>query len=332
MTPRTSVIMPVFNGERHLAEAVESILHQSCAELELITVDDGSTDGTNAILEGYREIDARVVVLRPGKVGFGAALNLGIDAARGEFIARMDGDDIALPGRLAKQIEFLDARPEISVCGTAIEVFSDGPGQHMPFPGTAEEIRAQLLFHSPLCHPAVVMRKADLQRHHLTYRGAYGGVADYDLWCQIDRCGLRMINLPDVLVRYRRHALQLSTADRPAQQAVADRVRREHLAHYGIQATARELELHSRLGRWEPFPDREQLSEAGAWLERLGKEMQKCATFPQAALQTLLADHWYHACATASCSNWDIVRTFWHGFFGKNNLLRAIRLAGRRLR
>ena len=119
MPPKVSVVMPVYNDERYLAEAIASVLGQTYADFELIIVDDGSTDGSRAIIEEYALRDSRVVpILLPGNLGQSSARNRGIERAGGQYIAAMDGDDICLPDRLRRQVNFLDANPQVGVLGT----------------------------------------------------------------------------------------------------------------------------------------------------------------------------------------------------------------------
>src|SRR5262249_10266218 len=115
--PKVSVAMSVHNGERFLAEATDSILGQTFRDFELILVDDGSTDGSGAIADAYQRKDTRVRVIHQHKFGLVAALNQACEQARGEYIARMDADDVAIPDRLVRQVAFMDAHPEVAVLG-----------------------------------------------------------------------------------------------------------------------------------------------------------------------------------------------------------------------
>jgi len=126
--PRVSVLLPVWNGEAFLEQAMESILRQTLSSFELIVIDDGSTDRTAAIAEEFASRDTRVRVLRRLHERFSGTLNAGIAAARGEYVARMDADDISLPVRLQKQVAYLDANPECVAIGPWIEVVNETGG------------------------------------------------------------------------------------------------------------------------------------------------------------------------------------------------------------
>src|SRR5262245_2206009 len=165
-SPLVSVVMPVYNGERFVLEAVRSILAQTLRDFELLVVDDGSTDRTAELLAVEQARDERLIVHRlPSNVGFRTALNAGCALARGELIARMDADDISLPTRLARQVEFLRQHPDVAVVGAAIQVI-DGNGVRGRFksypvqPGLAAW---SMLFFSSLAHPAVILRRDALE-------------------------------------------------------------------------------------------------------------------------------------------------------------------------
>src|SRR6476661_6105481 len=126
MTPPVSVLMPVYNAGRYVAEAVESILGQTYADFEFLIVDDGSTDRSRAILERYAARDPRIRLVSRPNTGYAAALNELLGLARGELVARMDADDVALPERLLRQVNYLRAHPEVVCVGTAVHLIDGG--------------------------------------------------------------------------------------------------------------------------------------------------------------------------------------------------------------
>lgn len=217
--PAISVVMPVYNGAAYLAEAVESILRQTFADFELLAVDGNSTDASPAILSDFVARDERVRVVSQRGRGLIAALNQGIAAARGEFIARMDADDVALPERFARQMEFLRDHPAVAAVGTAMQaVGPDGaPLWRMDYPTDPAGLRRTLATSSCLGHPSVTMRRAALDAVG-GYRPALRDADDYDLWLRLaDR--FELANLPDVLMLYRLHPGQ-STLQRLRTRAV----------------------------------------------------------------------------------------------------------------
>ena len=196
--PRVSVVMGVRDGARWLAEAVESILGQTLADLELIVVDDGSADATPDLLAGYR--DSRLSVLRQPAGGLARALNRGLRLASAPLLARLDADDVALPERLARQVAFLDAQPEIGLLGGAcrdIGPAGDPLGEERP-PQDDAAIRRALIRRNPFVHSTIVVRRSVVDRAG-SYDESLPVAQDYELWMRASGV-TRMANLPDVLV------------------------------------------------------------------------------------------------------------------------------------
>jgi hypothetical protein len=203
--------MSVFNGERFLHEAIESILSQSFRDLEFIIINDGSTDGTSGILDYYARKDARVRVCHQQNKGFNVSLNFGVRSARGKYIARMDADDIAISDRLMRQVKVMEKNPDLGIVGGAIHII-DAIGDSVGFerfPTNDQQIKEMLLQGScALCHPAVLMR-TEVVLALGGYRPIALDASDYDLWLRISDRFL-MANLPDAVLKYRRHTSQVS--------------------------------------------------------------------------------------------------------------------------
>ena len=206
LPPAISVVLAVYNGERYLRSAVDSVLGQTRADFELIAIDDGSADATPAILNEYAARDPRVrVVSRPNR-GLTQTLNEGLELARAPYLARMDADDLCLPERFAQQAAHLDAHPDCVLVGSRVLVVDpDGlPIRHMADERTHEQIdHAHLNRGWPVVHPAVMMRTAAV-RAVGGYRDAYDTLEDLDLFLRLAEVG-RLANLPDVLLHYRQH-------------------------------------------------------------------------------------------------------------------------------
>jgi hypothetical protein len=202
--------MSVYNGERFLTQAVESILQQSFREFELIAIDDGSSDASSVILDSYQRNDPRFRVYHQRNRGLVVSLNRGCDLARGKYIARMDADDIAIKNRLECQVEFMERNPEVGVLGSAVQFIDpDGaPSLVSRNPIADREIRQALVRHCPFWHPTVCIRK-DILTLVGGYRSVVVDAEDYDLWLRIaDRC--QLANLEGVLLQYRLHPYQVT--------------------------------------------------------------------------------------------------------------------------
>lgn len=213
--------MPVRNLGRYLPLALDSILAQDGVDIEVIVVDDGSTDDTASILDVYQRSHSALRVLRTGGEGISRALNLALEAARGAYVARMDGDDIALPERLAKQLCYLEANPQIGVLGSQANIIDEYGTliRRMHVPVGPTSVREALNVSSPMINPTLVMRRA-LAEEVGGYQAHFDGAEDYDLILRLSRL-TEIDNLPDVLLLYRRHSQQTSTrrAFRQAQLA-----------------------------------------------------------------------------------------------------------------
>jgi glycosyltransferase involved in cell wall biosynthesis len=228
-----SVVLPVWNGERFLAEAIDSVIRQTFVSYELLVVDDGSTDTTRAIALEHAGRDARIIVIDRDHEGIAHALNAGIEAARGCYVARMDADDVALPSRLQKQIAFLDAHPQCVAVGSDLEMMDEegeglGAGR---FPTRHSAIADALMSGSgSLAHPTVVMRR-DAVRAVGGYRHDSFPSEDVDLWMRLSEIG-ELANIPEQLLRHRRHKGSVSLRERRLQRrrfaAIVDAARARH--------------------------------------------------------------------------------------------------------
>ncbi|QDV36259.1 glycosyltransferase family 2 protein [Tautonia plasticadhaerens] len=210
--PAVSVVMPAYNAERYLAEAVESILEQTFEDFEMIVLDDGSTDGTLAILDRYAAADGRVRVISRPNTGIVGALNEMVAHSRGELLARMDSDDVARPDRLERQVAYMRARPEC-VCVGSWVVFIDSKGRPISLghvdPDDDEALQDEALSGScPLCHPSVMMR-ADVVRAVGGYCESFSTAQDIDLFLKLGDRG-RLGNIQEPLLKYRLHAQSVS--------------------------------------------------------------------------------------------------------------------------
>ena len=205
-SPLISVLMPVYNAERYVAEAVESILGQTFRDFEFIIIDDGSTDRSLEILQRYAQQDPRIRLSSRPNMGLAKTLNEGLALARGEFIARMDADDVSLPGRFARQIDYLSEHEECVAVGTQV-LYVEPYGSPLwvsDLPLTHEEIDTALLARQcGLVHPSFLMRS-----HAIQSIGGYsercGLCEDHELFLRLAERG-RIANMPEVLYKYRKH-------------------------------------------------------------------------------------------------------------------------------
>lgn len=209
--PKVTVLMPVYNGEKYLREAIESILDQTFTDFEFLIINDGSTDGSVGIVESYK--DRRIRLVHNEKnLGLIASLNRGMELARGEYIARMDCDDISLPLRLEKQVVFMDAHPEIGVCGSWAKVIDENGNVNGSIKAlTGKSIKRLCWRPSPFIHPTCIIRSSLLKENR--YSEGYPHAEDYELWLRLSKKTV-FFNLKDYLLYYRIHLGNVTNRDR----------------------------------------------------------------------------------------------------------------------
>ena len=212
--PKVSVLMPVYNTkEEYLREAIESILNQTFTDFEFIILNDGSTDeNVEKVIKSYD--DERIKYFHKENTGIADTLNFGMAKAQGEYIARMDSDDISLPERFIKQVEFLDTNKNISILGCNFEIFPEIKIVQHP-----QNIKyLDLLKGCQIGHPTIMFRRSDFEKYNLAYNPKYK-CEDYELWSRAIRY-LKFANLEEVLLRYRWHETNLSKPSEVFQASV----------------------------------------------------------------------------------------------------------------
>lgn len=226
--PKVSVLLPVHNAAAYLCEAVESILRQTFAELELVCIDDGSTDDSPDILQHYAAQDQRVRPVCREHNGLIAALNEGLRMARAPLVARMDADDISLPGRLELQYRRFELDPGLWVLGTAEDRIDAAgrPRGRPPVTAGYEAVARALREKCVIRHPSVMMRRDPILAAG-GYRPAYKHAEDYDLWLRVSERG-KLDNLDVVGLRYRMHSASVSERHTARQRLSAEIARATH--------------------------------------------------------------------------------------------------------
>lgn len=197
--------MPVRDGARWLGATVNSIQVQTLSDFEFIIIDDGSADDSLSIIEALTRGDTRVVIVRQPRLGLVAALNRGLAVARGELVARIDADDIAMPQRLERQSRYLEKHPEVGLLGTWAEEIDERGlvcGVRRP-PSKPDELARLLTRTNPFLHSSIMMRKSVAQKAG-SYRAAFEGAEDYDLWLRMSEF-TDTANMREYLLRYRVH-------------------------------------------------------------------------------------------------------------------------------
>ena len=291
-SPQISVILPVYNGEKYLAEAIDSILAQTFPDFEFILINDCSSDRTAEILSSYADYRIRIVN-HSSNQKLSKSLNKGIELAQGKFIARMDADDISLPDRFEKQVAFLKTHPEIGVVGCKVKIIDE---QGYITGELAREIQPELIkwelfFGCPFAHPSVMMR-ADLVKSTGGYSNDLSVAVDYEYWTRLIKV-TRFANLSEVLLLYRTHPESVSKKYRPEQDRIAIRLQELLQTDYiGVDKAKKLVELIHLKKRspaqavqaaglvydlYQKYNQIERLSLSGQILvrRRVGKQLQR---------------------------------------------------------
>lgn len=241
--PKVTVLMPVYNCELYIKEAVDSILNQTFSDFEFLIIDDASTDKTVDIIKTYSDIRIKLIE-KSVNTGLTNSLNYGLTIAKGKYIARMDGDDISLPERFEKQISFLEANPDVVVCGTTFKIL--GTGELVFVPEIHDDIKIGLLQECKLGHPTVMFRYSTLIDHRITYDNLMEPVEDYDLWVRLSAIG-KLHNLQECLLYYRVHDYQVSKVRNNKQIELAKTIPFKLLMLLDNTITSRQKEIYLKV-------------------------------------------------------------------------------------
>ncbi len=240
--PVVSIVMPAYNAEKYLREAIESILSQTFTDFEFIIINDGSTDRTKEIILSYD--DPRIVYIENEKnSGICVTLNKGLDVARGKYIARMDSDDISLPERLTAQVEYLDKHNGIGIIGSDIIVFGEGIDARI-FNQVYDEnlCSAGLLFNPCFAHPSVMWRKNLMEEYNLRYEDQYRGLEDLRMWWRFAKI-TNLANISEPLLKYRHHPSQETKKLDEKKIEISNEFRCERFEDFGLILTKKERDI-----------------------------------------------------------------------------------------
>lgn len=218
--PLVTIIMPVYNAAHYLREAIDSILKQTYKNFEFIIIDDASCDNSVEIIKSYS--DNRIKLIR-NKVNLKQPItrNKGLKLASGRYIANMDADDISLPERIAKQVDFMEKHQDVDICGTYIKCFG-GKIKRVPVsPVKSREIAVWSVIDSPLAHPTVMFRASSIKKYDVWYDSNFKYAQDFELWSRLVLKGVNFYNLAEVLLYYREGKDGISRKYKREQQRLA---------------------------------------------------------------------------------------------------------------
>lgn len=298
--PKVTVLIPVYNRAEYVGDAIASVLAQTFTDFELLVIDDGSTDASAEVVEGFRDPRLRLV-RNEANLGIPTTRNKGLALVRGTYLAMLDSDDRAEPDRLARQVAFLDRNPEIALLGGNTRRLGRRRWRLKtllaPRPLAPEAIRARLLFRCCVAQTTIMGRTEVLRA--FGYAEAFAASQDFELFARLAEAH-SIANLPNVLVQYRQHAGQMSRRREivtETQLAILGR----QLERLGIAPDADELHKHFLLTRPASWfrPDAAYLDWAEAWLCRLDEANRRAGRYPEPVFRATLGQVWLDLWARA---------------------------------
>lgn len=237
-----SVVLPVYNSEKYIYDALVSITTQTYTNIEILVIVNGTTD--NSIIEINKVNDSRIRMININEsIGLIRALNIGIEESKGKYIARMDADDIALPTRFEKQVNFLDTNIEYGLCASWYKTF-DGTNIIGKNKTDDQDIKINLLHQCHICHPSVILRKSILDNFNLEYSNNYPHSEDYALWIEMSG-KTKFYTYPEVLLKYRDHENNISKLENYTQEKLSIDVKKEYFAKLGCLINNDEVLLYT---------------------------------------------------------------------------------------
>lgn len=289
--PLVSVLMPVYNAENFIAEAIESILAQTYSDFEFIIIDDSSTDRSVEIINSYK--DSRIIlIVKPKNTGYTQSLNIGLSLAKGKYIARMDSDDVSLPVRFAKQVNVLESDLKIGVCGSSYNIIGSKNVKVHPF--SHDEIQVAMLTHCAIGHPTVMLRKSVLDLNDIKYDPSFEPAEDYCLWVKLSRY-TKLVNIQEVLLNYRVHETQVSGIKRSQQLKNSDKVILQQLQNFKVTPSDDEQRIHLTLANANMQEIiKLTVKETFIWLNGLYKANRRHHNYNEFYLRCLLQDLWHN--------------------------------------
>ncbi len=307
--PKVTVVMPAYNAETYLRQAIDSILNQTFNDFELLIINDGSTDATFDIINSYNDNKIRLIN-NEKNIGLVEVRNLGVYESKGKYIAFLDADDIAYPARLSEQVNFLDHNYSFGMIGSSIELIYEkglSPGKVMKYPADSEMIPSLLLFGNYFAQSSLMIRKDILPT--APYR-EYPGTEDYDLWIRIANTH-KIWNLPLVLVKYRIHTASISLEKADVIEEYVRTIVTNYLASIGVTPSKSELDVHRKIGSLKFPATHEFLLEAETWLLRLFLANSTACFFKSPCFECCLGEKWYLVCRESSQLGIKAWQLFW---------------------
>lgn len=291
-TPSLSIIVPTYNGSRFVAETLDSIIGQSFEDFEILVIDDASSDNTVEVVMSIG--DRRIRLIRnETNLGVAHTRNKAATQARGRYISPHDQDDLSEPDRFLKQIQLLESNPKLDVVGSWVKTFGDS-NEVWRYPEHEDDLKCRILFGCEIAHTTAVIRTSAISSLERLYDPSVPLCSDYELFSRMSLVG-GVANIPEPLVRYRRHKDALSAVASASMAQCARNIHVRLLGKLGLVPTDDELDLHDAIARSKvDCSDRRQLAAVGNWLSKLQAANNRTRLFPARRFRLLLYEKWHN--------------------------------------
>lgn len=307
-TPLVTVLMPVYNAEKYLAEAIESILNQTFRDFEFLIINDGSTDRSDEVIQSYKDSRIRVLNLKQNG-GLVKALNIGLSEIHSEYIVRADADDISLPNRIETQVNFMQQNDNIGVCGSWFDTINETETQKdgVRYLSSDEDIRLKHLYQIHISHGTAIIRNSVLKENSIYYSSFFDHAEDYDIF---DRIGIvsQLANIQQVLYVVRLHDSNVSKTFGHVQKDNSLGVKRRIFKRLGLtDITDAEINMYQELQHqnYKQLADRQK--EVLLFLNGMFTANAETAMFNHEFLRNHLSALWFHYCnGVANSDSWNI--------------------------
>ncbi|MCF8461081.1 MAG: glycosyltransferase family 2 protein [Flavobacteriales bacterium] len=316
--PLVTVLMPVYNAEKYVGEAIESILNQTFQDFEFLIINDGSTDNSFAVIQSYKDERIRVLNLEQN-VGLVKALNIGLNEIHSEYIVRTDADDISLPNRIETQVNFMQQHKNVGVCGSWFDTKDDAEKKSdgVRYLSSDEEIRLKHLYQIHVSHGTAIIRNSVLKENSIYYSSFFNHAEDYDIF---DRIGMvsELANIKQVLYVVRLHDSNVSKTFGHVQKDNSLGVKRRIFKRLGLtDITDAEIAMYQELQHQNYHQLADRQKEVLLLLNRMFNSNGEIAMFNHEFFRNQLSTLWFHYCNSATNSNsWT---TYHHASFIANS-------------
>ena len=287
MKNRIGVLMPVYNAEPYIKEAIDSILNQTYSNFDFYIINDGSSDKSDEIIRSYTDERIHYLVNDQNR-GLVYTLNRGLDLIENEFIARMDNDDIAFPDRFEKQLKFMDSHQNIVACGSQVQYF--GTSDIIPeYPLNHDEIKARFITANAIVHPTAFIRSEFINEQNIRYDEEHTYLEDYNFWLDVSRKG-KLANHPEILLKYRWHGQNMTAEGTEKRQDRYKKIYHFILEELGIEPTEERKQLHLELSlRTKSIQD---VSRLYRHIQLILSQNKDLNIYPQKELKIVLEKLW----------------------------------------